>query len=115
MREVRIEKGKLREKVQANRDAHRDVFERAVEGYRTAAAVFFAEQLDRLREGRQFMLRFAEPVPEDHTADYDAILEMLDMGEEQHITLTAAEFRQYVRDDWGWKQEWTQTTQNYVS
>jgi hypothetical protein len=34
-------------------------------------------------------------------------LYMLEMSVESEIELTAQEFAQYVRDDWGWKRQFT--------
>ena len=115
MREVRINKSELEKRVRANRDAHRGVFERAIEGYRKAAVRFFERQIDLARDGEQFQRAFMEPIPEDHTEDYDAVIDMLDMSEDDTVTLTAGEFRQYVRDDWGWKRDFIATSQAYIA
>lgn len=114
MREVTVAKNELVKRVLANRDEHLAVYEKAIKGYRSAAVNFFGEQIDRAQQGKQFSTHFAEVMPEDHSDDYDAALDMLDMSEDASITLTAQEFRQYVRDDWGWKRMWTETTSNYI-
>lgn len=114
MREVNVAKDKLIERVTANRNEHRTVFEKAIGGYSVAAVTFFEDQIDKAREGKQFSAFFQEPIPEDHSDDYDAALDMLEMSDDDIITLTAQEFRQYVRDDWGWKRAWTETTSNYI-
>lgn len=48
-------------------------------------------------------------VPEDHTDEYDQLLEMLAMSVDDEVELTAQEFAQYVRDDWSWKHQFTRT------
>lgn len=114
MQPFRIDKAELVEKVQANRDAHRGVYEQAMTGYRDAAAKFFNEQLERARKDKPFINYFAEPVPEDHTEDYDVVLDGWEMTNDDVIELSVNEFRQYVRDEWGWKKQFSETTANYL-
>lgn len=114
MKEVTINKHDLRTRVQKNLLQHRETYETAFIGYARAAVRFFEQQLASARDGKQFIAYFNEPMPEDHTVDYEAVLDMIDMEVSQTITLTASEFRQYVRDDWGWKKEFLATTSNYL-
>ena len=114
MNDVQMDKTALVERIQKNRDEHRGIFEKAIDGYRDAAAEFFAEQLDKAKAGKPFVTYFQEPVPEDHTSDYDAVLDMLEMDKRSTITLSSSHFRQYVRDEWGWKSEFLATSQNYI-
>jgi hypothetical protein len=109
-----MDKTVLRSRVQANRDQHRDVYERAMKGYRKAAVAFFEEQLDKAVRGELFETYFREPMPEDHTEDYDVVLDMLAMDVRAEVPLSQAEFRQYVRDDWGWKRDFLTTAANYM-
>ena len=114
MREVTVSKSDLIQRVETNQADHVAVFDRAIVGYRHAAMAFFNEQIDKASRGEQFETYFKEPIPEDHSEDYEAALDMLAMSQDESITLTAQEFRQYVRDDWGWKRAWTETTSNYI-
>ena len=114
MQQVRVDKASLREKVQANRDEHRSVYDDAMNGYKKAAISFFERQLDRAREGKRFQQAFVEPMPDDHTDDYDTVLGMLDMSEDETVVLSFIEYRQYVEDQWGWKQHFTAVTSNYT-
>jgi hypothetical protein len=107
-------KDQLAERITTNRDAHREVYEQAMSGYRRAARDFFEEQLTRAERGRPFVTYFNEPIPEDHTADYDALLDQLELTPEDQVTLSTNEFRQYVRDEWGWKKEFMTTAENYL-
>lgn len=114
MQTVKVSKSELRERIQTNRDAHRAVYDKAMDGYRKAVVAFFETQLKRAQDGKQFVTYFREACPSDHTADYDNVLDMLDMSVDGEISLSQQEFRQYVRDDWGWKQEFTATASNYT-
>jgi hypothetical protein len=115
MKSVRIDKDALRERVQANRDQHRELYEKAIEGYRKTVIDWFNDQVDRAKAGKSYETYFSMPKPEDHTDDYDRVLDMLDMSIESNFELSQQEFAQYVRDDWGWKREFTATSSNYVA
>ncbi len=40
--------------------------------------------------------------PEDHTKDYDRIIDILEMTNAETVKLTLSEFDKYVRDNWEW-------------
>lgn len=103
MRNVRIEKNKLQEAVQKNRDAHRGEFEKACEDYKGACVHYLEKQIEQVKAGVIVEQYMRIPQPEDHTEDYDRILRMLEMSEDEIIELNEPEFAQYVMDDWGWK------------
>lgn len=115
MREVKIKKNALVERIQANRDAHRGVYDKAIEGYYEAVAGWLYVQRENLSDGKPFETYFNEPRPEDHTADYDNVLDMLSMSVDTEIVLSAQDFRQYMRDEWGWKREFLATASNYTT
>jgi hypothetical protein len=114
MNSVTVRRDELTKKIQTNRDAHRELFLRAQQGYRKLVI----EELDRMladaKAGRQISrsINLAEPV--DHTADYDRILAMLKMSVDDTITLSAQEFNQYVLDNWEWSKLASYTNQSYA-
>ena len=50
----------------------------------------------------RFEANFGLSAPEDHTADYDAAIEMLEWHEEPQVVLSVHEFQCYVRNKWDW-------------
>lgn len=105
MQNVKISKDRLRKVVQENRDNHRKQFEEALDDYKKALESYLSEKIEDIRKGVLIDHYISLPQPQDHTDAYDQILEMLDMSVDKEITLTFGEFKQYVRDDWGWKGE----------
>src|SRR6516165_11538428 len=99
MNQVKVRRADLLAKVRTNRDAHRELFLRAQQGYRKLVI----EELDRMladaKAGRQISraINLAEPV--DHTADYDRVMAMLEMSVDDTVILSAQEFNQFVLDD----------------
>ena len=100
--------------LQTNRDTHRETFLKAQESYRTAVIEELEKALEDARAKRPIRRAITLPQPEDHTADYDNALTMLDMCVDKEILVTAHEFQCYVMDNWGWKQAWLSNTASYV-
>jgi hypothetical protein len=103
--EVRMSKARLTERIKKNRDGHRAEYDEAMKGYRAALIEWFNEQRDLAVAGKEFAAAWEEPKPKDHTADYDAVLDMLDLSLDDEIILSSNQFRNYVRDEWGWMAE----------
>jgi hypothetical protein len=106
MREVTVNKSELREKLVKNREQHREIFEEALAGFQREAIRLLEEQLERARHGVKRTISVRLLCPEDHTADYDRVLAMLDMEVGDEVVLTEQEFAQFVQDDWSWQHEW---------
>ncbi len=103
MRTVRVNKREFIDTVSANRDAHRAVFEKALEGYRQRLLRELEKRVHDVRKGRQVDVQIALPEPEDHTDDYDRVLTMARMSVEDVLVLDADDFAMYVMDQWRWK------------
>lgn len=114
MRTVRLDRDRLVAVVQDNRDAHRAVFEQALEGYRRRWTRELERRLEDVRQGRQIDQRFSLPEPEDHTDDYDRVLTMARMSIDEVIELDEEEFARYVMDQWSWKHNFTRTATMYT-
>lgn len=116
MNTIKVPKAELIAVVRKNRDKHREVYELAMNGYQKAAGDWLAERLQQAREGKlRDPLTFREPVPEDHTSDYDRILAMLDMSIDEVTEIEEHDFAQYALDEWGWKRQWLATASNYTA
>lgn len=113
MRTVEVSKSELRTIVLKNRDNHRQVFETAMEAFKKAARARLEEHLAILEKGQTPPLQLGLVVPEDHTVDYDTVLEMLDMEVNPTVELQWDEFRNYVQDEWGWTDRFSASTAAY--
>src|SRR4051794_586213 len=74
MDQVVVEKDKLREALQKNRETHRAEFETALEGYYTRSIELLEEHIERIRRRKVEAVFVSLPIPEDHTDDYDKAL-----------------------------------------
>lgn len=109
MKNVKVNKTELVKRVSENREKHRKEFEEGLETYKAAVIKELEEWMEKAKAGKKVRAYTQLTAPEDHSDDYDQVLDMLAMSVDDEIDLTYQEFSQYVRDDWGWKQQFTNT------
>ncbi len=115
MKTVNVERNWLLEKVTVNKENHRAAFEEAFKGYKTAAIKTLETNLELFKKGKRTRLIWNESPPEDHTKDYDRVIEMLNASVDNKIELNAEEFANFVQNDWRWMQNWTVSNSKYMS
>lgn len=115
MNVTKVRKDDLRRVIEENRSVHQGVFLEACEGYKAAMIAELGEYLRRVESGSLKRVVFSWPVPEDHTADYNRVLRMIDMHVDDTIEISQADFARYVMDDWDWKEQWNRSTASYVA
>jgi hypothetical protein len=115
MKEVRVRTEQLKERITTNRDTHAREFAEAVDGWAKEVAQLMRADIAAIEAGERRKLTILDSIPDNHTADYDRVLEMLDMSVDEFQTLDMETFRQYVMDDWSWKARWSVSTAKYLS
>lgn len=113
MESVKVKRDELVTIMTENRDRHREIFEEAVEGYRTEAVRLLEEHIDRIKNGSLIRVAVSIPMPEDHTSDYDRVIKMATMSVDDQLELTDLDFTYYVMDNWHWKRQWLTTNSAY--
>ena len=113
MKTVTVEKSELIKRVEKNRHDHRKIFEEAVEGYKKEAVKLLERHIKKILGGGLERVYISLPEPEDHTADYDRVLEMLKMHIDEAVDIDEESFASYVMDDWSWKRQFLQTNAAY--
>ena len=110
MKEVRIHKNELLEKLRSNRSKHADEYRLAFEKYLSAyesklwAMMREKQEVERGNPEKKVLshnLNLTPPI--DNTDEYDRFIQMLEMSTDEIITLSADEFNALVRDEWTWK------------
>lgn len=114
MDHVTVDKGDLITTIRRNRDAHREIFERAQEAYRAKWIALLDERLRDAERGHKINRLFALPEPEDHTADFDTALRMLEWEVEGEVELTRRDFERFVENRWEWAQSFATSTVSYI-
>ena len=113
MEAITVDKSQLIGKITNNRKDHRKIFEEAVEGYKKESIRLLEEHIRNIKNGDLIEIFVRLPRPEDHTSDYDRVLEMLNMHIGDEIEIDEASFASYVMDDWDWKRQFLSTNSAY--
>ena len=69
--------------------------------------------LEEARAGKRIRRAVQLIEPTDQTKEYDAAIAMLQMSVDDVINLEEHDFRNYVLDQWNWKQAWTASNIGY--
>lgn len=99
---VKVDRRSLIKKIKTNRDAHRELFIKAQDGFRARVIEELDLMLAEARAGSRIRTSVKLVPPEDHTNEYDRALEMLEMSVEDVVEIDVNSFVQYVRNEWAW-------------
>lgn len=113
MSAITVEKAQLLTKLMENREKHQQAHREALEGYRIQQREELEAKLLDLSGGRVIGQYLKHTPPEDHTKDYDEAIDMLQWATGDEVELNHGQFRAFVRDDWGWKQDWEASNSGY--
>ncbi len=111
---ILVDKEELMATLKENCATHGAVYEKAKAGYIKVTMRQLQDYVERLANGELLVQRFINSPPEDHTSDYLDAIEMMNWATDTKIELTQAQFKQYVQDDWGWKDNWVTSTSQYL-
>lgn len=120
MKETKVNREQLLATLKQNRDKHEREYRRALNNWskRCKSALkhrlkWFDKKKFRLEK---FDLDFGElPKPISYTSQYDQAIQQVEWEVETEITLTEADFKQFVLDEWGWSSHYAATTMSYNS
>lgn len=115
MRDIRVRKAELLQRLRENRDAHRAEFLKAQENFRIRVISVLDQMLEEARSGKPIRTSLGLLSPQDHTADYNNAIEMLDMSVEPDILLDEQSFRWFVRNEWSWHERADFLNKTYAS
>jgi len=111
---INVDKTRLRDALRKNRAQHGAAYEQAKAGYIKVTTQQIEQYLTRLANGELLERAFLPAPPDDHTSDYDDAIEMMQWSKDDVIELTQGQFKQYVMDDWGWKDTWLASNTEYM-
>lgn len=105
MKSITIEKSKLLAIVRDNKSAHVEEYEEASKIYAEAFIDKAKGLLSQEGEPNKWKRHVDLPqsAPQNNSIDYDVVIEMLEMTEDESIILSYSDFRKYVRDEWDWQ------------
>lgn len=142
MREVKVNRLDLLEKIRTNREKHILEYKEAVANYKRLAINEIARRTksakmeitetaglviakvermtkDDIQQGPGDVItllktiQFNLRVPISHEKDYNQVISMLEMSVDEQLSVRSDEFACYVMDDWEWKQDFMQMSSSY--
>lgn len=113
MKTVKVATLDLLQHLKTNREKHVIEFAEAMVGYRAAVIAKLKERLVLAEAGEDVNLFSNISKPQCQLASYDEAISMLAWSRDDEIELDRNEFRQYVQDEWSWKNEFVTTASLY--
>lgn len=115
MNSVKISKNKLLAKLKENREDHREIFELALEGWKQEVLKKLEDCIQDARAGKNYIENFYLPMPQDHTMEYNEIIDRVSWHEDDLIELDLRDFNRFVRDCWDWAPDFLNSAIGYSS
>ena len=114
---VDIEKGILLKTLTKNRDSHLADWVKAEKGWRKVIQrKISALQVDLgANKPVESSRLYLESPPTHHLAEYDEVIEMLHASRNTEYSLTQTQYRNFMKDDWSWKAQWTTSNIGYIN
>ena len=99
--------------LRTNLKTHKTIVEEARKGYIQKAREALEKRLVQLEKGQIVNLSFSLNPPQDHTAGYETAIKMLELHQEDTITLSAEQVRPFIMDEWDWTESFLTTNSVY--
>ena len=115
MQTVKVERSKLLEILRENKTKYTELYNKAVEGYWKEAEDVLKAQLDKLAKKEKVDASLDFPYPIDYSEQFDTVIQMVELSISEEITLTHAEFLQYVRNKWNWLENFSVSNSRYLT
>ncbi len=123
MKQISASTSEVLTKLKENRSKHVEAFNKAEDGWLEAARLVLTVRLARVKDclAKEFKgdapdLNFFElenDKPRCYVEDYDTAIAMLELHQEDQITLSAQDVSSYVLDQWGWKETFSMSNTKY--
>lgn len=116
-RSVNVKRTDLLAELTKNREKHAAEYKTAMEGYRIEVVNQLSLAVAKIKADESSFdagITISEDPPEDHTADYDLAIKMMEMSTDETIHMDSNSFNQYVMDNWAWKQTFAATSSKFI-
>lgn len=111
---VQVNVTDLEKALKENRAKHAKEYAKAKKGWQKLLHTELTNMLLALENGGKLELHIKNQKPESHLDEYDEAIEMLTFSAEPTITLDVQLYRQFMKDDWGWRKHWMASTATYI-
>ena len=112
---VKVPRTKLLEILKKNKETHRGDFKEALAGYKRVMHDAIDEFVKRLENDPHKAVRLirGHAIPTDHTNEYEAVIGMLELSDQEYVTLGVNEYQNFVQDEWSWSHMFKESVSNY--
>ena len=112
MNDITVDKQKLIEILEKNKKEHIKEYDLAMIGYKINVVKEYKSKLREFRklgdsEISEFSKQIQVPLPTSHEDDFDIVIGMLKVSEDELISITENQYREYYLNQWGWYSRWT--------
>lgn len=114
MNTVSVKKDELVKVLTENRDIHKKKYEEAQQGYIILVTKALKKRLKKVEAGKEFDLHFYDLIkPENHVEDYQNVIDMLGVTEQESVDISMEDFQRYYKNNWSWHQQWHLSNKMY--
>lgn len=110
---IKVKVSQLQEILTKNRATHEEDYAEARLKYLDMASVEIAAMRDMIDQSKFPKTSIKTPRPEKFTDEYDRTLRMLELHQEDTITLSDKQYINYVDDNWAWSHLFIANTLSY--
>lgn len=115
MNTIRIERQKLLDYLVKNQSTHINEYKEAMTSYRKEMVKILTEMLSDAREGKDVNHTVNLVRPVSYSSFYEEAIQMLTWETRDIVELDQHQFKQYVMDEWGWKNSFSALAATYKS
>lgn len=112
---IRVDRQKIMMIIAENRKKHYQEYNEAVHDFREMAIEKMRDNLKVAEGGGGIDLYIDLDRPQSHLQEYDDVLGLLEMGTEDAVVLTSADYKKYVMDEWVWTESFKKTRVFYAT
>lgn len=113
MRNLRFDKGFVSQRLKANRENHKKIYDEAVEGYQKKGLAALQEKLEKLQTNPIENLYINLHVPSNHLKEYDRAILMVDQSLDVEVELSEEDYSKYIQDNWNWTRDFLTSNSSY--
>jgi roadblock/LC7 domain-containing protein len=111
--QVTVDRLDMIQAVKAGQAKHISEYTEAKADYEAVLLSEFTRVRDQIAAGNFKDTSVHVPAPQDHSADYAEVIEMMEMSVDKNLTLDREAFKAYFKNEWSWSRNFAETAGFY--
>jgi len=109
---LRVNKQKLIDVLEKNKKEHIKTYDLAMIGYKINIENAYKDKLNQFKklkgdEFLKFNININVTMPTSHEDDFDIVIGMLSVSEDNEVYITENQYREYYLNQWSWYRGWS--------